>query len=166
VVIESTDIENMLHHNVDTLQDGIDRLFNERSELQRFVSRFKSSNRRYLQIRRMAEEVVDRLLAERKSLLTSAIIAVIEALRMNPDRYAIIYNSKYDNDNSTFDSSMGTTVTAIASSPSTSISTTKPHRNHYYNEYHEGILEIANSLLKILTNQMVNNTMVAAVKEQ
>ncbi|HEY6884350.1 MAG TPA: hypothetical protein VI278_09970, partial [Nitrososphaeraceae archaeon] len=143
---------------VDTLQDGIDRLFNERSELQRFVSRFKGSNRRYLQIRRMAEEVVDRLLAERKSLLTSAIIAVIEALRMNPDRYAIIYNSKYDNDNSIFDSSMGTAVTAIASSPSTSISTTKPHRNHYYNEYHEGILEIANSLLKILTNQMVNNT--------
>ena len=25
--------------------------------------------------------------------------------------------------------------------------TTKPHQNHYYNEYHECILEIANSLL-------------------
>jgi hypothetical protein len=34
---------------------------------------------------------------------------------MNPDRYAIIYNSKYDNNNSIFDSSMGTTVAAIAS---------------------------------------------------
>jgi hypothetical protein len=30
---------------------------------------------------------------------------------------------------------------------------------------YEGILEIANSLLKILLNQTVDNTMVAAVKE-
>jgi hypothetical protein len=33
----------------------------------------------------MAEEVVDRLLKERKWLLTSALIAVVEALRMNPE---------------------------------------------------------------------------------
>lgn len=52
----------------------------------------------YLQIKRMAEEIVDRLLAERKSLLTSALVAVVEALRMNPHRYAVIYNSKYDDD--------------------------------------------------------------------
>ena len=32
------------------------------------------------------------------------------------------------------------------------------------NEYHDGILEIANSLLKILTNQIGDKTMVAAVK--
>jgi hypothetical protein len=36
------------------------------------------------------------------------------------------------------DSSMGTTAAAIAPSFSTSTSTTKPHQNHYYNEYHEG----------------------------
>ena len=44
-------------------------------------------------------------------------------------------------------------------------SSTKVPQNYYYNEYYEGILEIANSLLKILANQMVDNTMVAvAVK--
>jgi hypothetical protein len=59
---------------------------------------------------------------------------------------------------------MGTTVATIASSPSTSTSTTKPHQNHYYNEYHEGILEIAKGFLNILLNQSVNKTMVAAVK--
>jgi hypothetical protein len=37
-------------------------------------------------------------------------------------------------------------------------------QNYYYNEHHEGILEIANSLLKILTNQIVDKTMVAVVK--
>jgi hypothetical protein len=39
-------------------------------------------------------------------------------------------------------------------------------QNYYYNEYHEGILDIANSLLKILTNQIVDKTMVAAVEEK
>ena len=61
---------------------------------QQFVSRFKNSNEKYLKIKSIAEEVVDRLLKERE--LTSALIAVVEALRMNPDRYAVIYNSKYD----------------------------------------------------------------------
>ena len=82
---------------------------------------------------------------------------------MNPDRYDVIYNSKYDNNDSVFDS-RSTASTAISSSHSHS--STKVHQNYYYNEYHEGILEIANSLLKILTNQMVDKTMVAAVKEK
>jgi len=56
---------------------------------------------------------------------------------------------------------MGTTAAAISSH-----STTKPYQNYYYNEYHEGILEIAKSFLKILLDPMVDNTMVAAVKEK
>ena len=31
---------------------------------------------------------------------TSALIAVVEALRLNPDRYAVIYNTKYDDNDS------------------------------------------------------------------
>jgi hypothetical protein len=77
----------------------------------------------YLQTRRIAEEVVDRLLAERKSLLNSALVAVVEALRMNPDRYAIIYNSKYDNNDTVSDSSG--TAEVISLPP-------KSHENYYY----------------------------------
>ena len=55
----------------------------------------------------------------------------------------------YDNNDSVFEDITG--VAALSSSHSS----TKVHENHYYNEYHEGILEIANSLLKILLNQMV-----------
>jgi hypothetical protein len=107
-------------------------------------------------------QVVDRLLKERKSLLTSALLAVVEALRMNPDRYAVIYNSKYDNNESFLDGSRGTTTGTISSA----FSTEPQNHNHYYNEYHEGILEIANSLLKMLLNQLVDTTMVATVKGQ
>jgi hypothetical protein len=68
---------------------------------------------------------------------------------MNPDKYAIIYNSKYDNNDNVFESI--TEAAAISSFPHSQ--STKVHQNYYYNEYHEGILEIANSFLKILTNQ-------------
>ena len=93
-------------------------------------------------------------------------MAVVEALRMNPDKYAIIYNSEYDDSDSVFDSSRDTNTAAAISPPYTSSTSTKPYQNRYYNEYHEGILEIANSLLKILTNQIVDKMMVAAVEEK
>jgi len=79
---------------------------------------------------------------------------------MNPDRYAVIYNSKYDNDDNVPNGS--TTTMPISSSHSNS--STKPYQNRYYNEYHEGTLELARGFLKILTNQLVDKTMVAAMK--
>jgi chorismate mutase len=118
-IAELTEVENMHQHNVDILQDDIEHLLSERSSLQQFVLRFKNSNEKYLKIKGIAEEVVDRLLKERKSLLSSALIAVVEALRMNPDRYAVIYNSKYDNNESFLDGSRGTTTGTISSAFST-----------------------------------------------
>jgi hypothetical protein len=53
--------------------------------LQQFVSRFKNSNNRSIQIE-VTEEVLDRRLVEYKSLLSSALVTVVEALRMNPDK--------------------------------------------------------------------------------
>ena len=135
------------------------------TQLQQFVFRFKDIDRRYLQIKSIAEQVVDRLLAERKSLLISALVAAVEALRMNPDRYAVIYDSKYDSDDNVSNSS-STTTAPVSSSRSTYSTFPKAYQNYYYNKYHEGILEIAKSLLKILTNQLVDKTMVAAVKSE
>jgi hypothetical protein len=58
---------------------------------------------------------------------------------------------------------MGSTAPGIASSLCTSASTTKPqNQNHYYNEYHGGLLEVENTFLKMLSRQMVDKTMVAA----
>ncbi|HET7391220.1 MAG TPA: hypothetical protein VFJ51_10385 [Nitrososphaeraceae archaeon] len=59
-------------------------------------------------------------MTDEETLLDLAPKAVIEALRMNPDRYAvIIYNSKYDNNNDNIiGSSASTTAAAISSSPS------------------------------------------------
>jgi chorismate mutase len=154
-IVELTEVENMLHQNVDTLQNDIDYLFNERRQLQQFVSRFKNGNDKYLKIKDVAEDHVNRLLTEQEPLLDLALKAVIEALRMNPDRYKIIYNSKYENNNDNiFDSS--TTPSAMRSSPIP--------QNRYHSEYHEGLLELAKGFFKGLLNQLVDKTMVAAVK--
>ncbi|MBV9179620.1 MAG: hypothetical protein JO297_21535 [Nitrososphaeraceae archaeon] len=118
-IIELTDTKNTLQQNFDMLADKVNDLYNEKSRLEEFVSSYKNTNRKYLKIRGIAEQIVNRLLAEQGPLLTSTIIAVVQALRVNPDKYDIIFdNSEYDNTN---------------------------------NEYHEGLLEVASSFLKILS---------------
>ena len=121
-------------------------LLNERRQLQQFVSRFKNSNEKYFKIKDLA------------------LNAVIEALRMNPDRYAVIYDSKYDSDDNVSNSS-STTTAPVSSSRSTYSTFPKAYQNYYYNEYHEGFLEIAKGFVKIMTNQLVDKTMVAAVQD-
>jgi len=147
-MLDLTEVENMHRRNVDTLQDDIDRLLNERRQLQQFVLRFRNSNEKYLKIKDAAEEQVNRLLTDEETLLDLALNAVIEALRMNPDRYKIIYDSKYDSDDNVSTSAF-----------------TKP-QDYYYDKYHEGLVELAKGFFNILSRQLVDNTMVAAVKEQ
>ena len=132
-IIELTDIEKLHKQNFDALTDKIYCLQNEKNKLEQFVFRFRNSNRKYLKIKSIAEEHVNRLLTEQGGLLTSALLAVVEALRMNPDRYAVIYNTIYDNDDSS--SSIATAI----SSPYP-----KPYQSHYYNEYHEGDSKVPN----------------------
>jgi len=83
---------------------------------------------------------------------------------MNPDRYAIIYDSKYDSDDNASNGS-STTTAPISSSSSTYSTFPKVYQNYYYNKYHEGILEIAKGLLNILSSQLVDKTVVTEVKE-
>jgi hypothetical protein len=80
----------MHQQNFDTLADKICDLQNQKHQLEQFVLRFKNSNKKYLKIKSIAEEIVNRLLAEEEPLLDLALKAVVEALRMNPDRYKII----------------------------------------------------------------------------
>jgi hypothetical protein len=88
-----------------------------------------------------------------------ALNAVIEALGMNPDRYAIICNSKYDDKDNVF----GSSTTTSEAVPHTHTSTFTKPQNYYYDKYHEGLVELAKGFLKILSSQLVDKTMVAAV---
>ncbi|MBV9175784.1 MAG: hypothetical protein JO297_01955 [Nitrososphaeraceae archaeon] len=55
-------------------------LYNEKWQVEQFVFRFKNGNRKYLMVRGIAEQII-RLLTEQGPLLTSAIMAVVHALR-------------------------------------------------------------------------------------
>ncbi|HEY5631579.1 MAG TPA: hypothetical protein VIR31_05590 [Nitrososphaeraceae archaeon] len=139
------------------MTEKVNDLYNEKCQLAQFVSRYKNANREYLEIRGIAEQIVNRLLAEQGALLTSAIMAVIQALRENPNRHDIIF------DNSEIGNGLGsgrdnTTSSFISPSyPST-------YQNHYSNEYLEGLLEVARVFFNILLNNLTEKTMVAAVK--
>jgi hypothetical protein len=55
---------NTLQQDFDALADKVSSLYNEKCELEQFVSRFKNGNREYLEIRGTAEQIVNRLLTE------------------------------------------------------------------------------------------------------
>ena len=142
---ELTDIEKLHQQNFDASTDKIYSLQNQKNKLEQFVFRFRNSNKKYLKIKSVAEEVVDRLLAEQGGLLTSALLAVVESLRLNPDRYAVIYNSKYDDN----DSGCSTAIVEVPySSSSSSPPYPKSYQNYYYNEYHEGIFRDSKNFLQ------------------
>ena len=101
-------------------------------------------------------------MTEEEPFLELALDAVIEALRMNPDMYKIIYNSKYDDKDNVF----GSSTTTSEAVPYTHTSTFTKPQNCYYKEYHEGLLELAKGFYEILLNQLVNKTMLAAIKEK
>ena len=60
-IIELTDIEKMHHQNFDALTDKIYSLQNEKNSLEQFVSRFRNSNKKYLEIKSIAEDHINRL---------------------------------------------------------------------------------------------------------
>jgi chromosome segregation ATPase len=111
-IVELTEVENMLHQNVDTLQSDIDCLLNERSQLQQFVSTFKNSDRRYLLIKSAAGEHVNRLLREQESLLDLALKAVIDTTTSGSKTFSNLLSSSPDNtvNNSPVDNSGDTTT--------------------------------------------------------
>jgi prefoldin subunit 5 len=155
-ITELTETEAMYSSNCETLQNEIEHLYNEKCQLEQFVSRFRNTNRKYLKIKSIAEEYVNKLLADQEPLLDLALNAVIEALRMAHDRYAIIYNTKYDNNVFVSNNNNGT-VAAVSYSPNL-------YQNYYYKEYREGIIEIAKTFFNNTLDQLVDKTMVAAEK--
>ena len=57
--VELTQTHNTVQQNFDTLTDKVDDLYNEKCQLEQFVSRYKNGNREYLEIRGVAEQIVN-----------------------------------------------------------------------------------------------------------
>ena len=72
------------------LQQDIEYYINQKEQQIAFVEGFKRSNKKYGKIRAIAEEHIDRFLSDRKALVSAAVLAVIEALRMHPNKHRMI----------------------------------------------------------------------------
>jgi chromosome segregation ATPase len=72
------------------LEQDIGYYNNQKQQLIAFVEGFKGSNKKYSKIRAIAEEHIYRFLADQKILVSAAVLATIEALRMHPNKHRII----------------------------------------------------------------------------
>jgi tryptophanyl-tRNA synthetase len=126
-------------------------LNNHKEQLEDFVASFKTGDKKYLEIKGIAQEHVNYLLTERKTLLTIAIIAVIEALKMNPDTYTTIFvdSNKEDmwNDSDSF----------------ASMYLKEAFSNYQTNQARDAIVvKIAEAFCNRLSTVLVNETMTSA----
>jgi transposase len=132
-------------------KEEIQYLNYKKEQLQDFVTRFKNGNKKYLEIKGIAQEHVNYLLTQRKRMLTVTIIAVIEALKMNPDMYMTIFvdSNKDDtlNDSNSF-------VSMYLKGAFSNYETKQA--------YNAIVVEIAEAFCNRLSTVLVNETMTSA----
>jgi chromosome segregation ATPase len=113
-------------------------LNNEISRLEAIISRFKNNKEKYLKIQQTVENKVRSVLTDGKVLLQFALASVIEAIRINPDKYNNLLFS---------DTSSSTAMPAQQSSLL------------HVKDYMEKVLEKANRLYDTVQNHLTNSIM-------
>ena len=82
------------------LQQDIGYYINQKEQLIAFVEGFKKSNKKYGKLRAIAQEHIKSFLADQKIMISAAVLAVLEGLRMHPNKHSIICSNdgNYDSD--------------------------------------------------------------------
>jgi DNA-binding CsgD family transcriptional regulator len=135
----------------DARKEDIQYLNHEKAQLQHSVTNFKTGNKGYLEIKGIVQEHVNYLLTQRKTILTIAIVAVIEALKMNLDTYMTIFVD------SNKDEMLNDSNSIL------SIYLKEAFSNYQTNQAHNAIVaEIAEAFCNRLSTVLVNETMTSA----
>jgi transposase len=80
------------------LQQDIGYYINQKEQLIAFVEGFKRSNKKYSKVRAIVEEHINNFLSDQKILVSAAVHAAIEALRIHPNKHRIICSNDGDYD--------------------------------------------------------------------
>jgi hypothetical protein len=72
------------------LQQEIGYYIKQKQQLIAFIEAFKRSNKKYSKVRAVAKEHLNNFLMDQKILVSAAVLAVIEALRIHPNKPTII----------------------------------------------------------------------------
>jgi regulator of replication initiation timing len=139
------------------LQQDIGYYINEKLQLIAFVEGFKRSNKKYGKVRAIAEEHINNFLSDQKILVSAAVHAVIEALRMHPNKHRIICSndSNYDSDSNT-----------ISNHPITVLSEVQSNYSHDDNGVADMTIvsDTANTLYDRILKWLVEKTITSAVR--
>jgi hypothetical protein len=115
------------------------------------LENIKNNDKDYQKIEQVAEQKANDILNNRKAVVLAAVIAVLEALRNQPDKQQLlIYDSFYPlNNNGAAD-----TLTKMMSS-----SAANPENHLSMSFHHKEILKMAEELYDELLKAAVNNTL-------
>jgi transcriptional regulator len=152
------DLKRLEQSHSDTcsrLQQDMRYYINEKEQIIASVEGFKRSNKKYGKVRAIAEEHIDRFLSDRKALVSAAVLAVIEALRMHPNKHRMICCNDGNNSNS---NEMSNDSLAVL---------LEPESNYSYNDNEVSDIAIvsdtANALYDRILKWLAEKTIASAV---
>jgi chromosome segregation ATPase len=99
-IVELKKLERSHSEACSRLQQDIGYHIDQKQQIIAFIEGFKRSDKKYSKIRARAEEHINSFLADQKILVSAAVLGVIEALRMHPNKHTIICcnDGSYNND--------------------------------------------------------------------
>jgi hypothetical protein len=141
-------VEQSLIESCNGLRQNIQYLENEQERLETFTETYKRTDKKYCKIKKIARGYINSFLTDRRILVSAAVIAVIEALKMNPDKHQMICNN---------DSAMS----------NESYSTLPELHTSTYDEYsnHKIVLDTAHALYNRLVKWFGEKTLDSAIAE-
>jgi hypothetical protein len=115
------------------------------------LENIKNNSKDYQQIERLAEQKANDILANKKAVVLAAVIAVLEALRNQPDKQQLlIYDSFYPLNNKRAADILAKMMSSSAANPEKNYLSMSFH--------HKEILKIAEELYDDLLKVVVDNT--------
>ena len=89
-IVDLKKLEQSHSETCSRLQQDIGYYIDQKQQLIAFVEGFKRSDKKYSKVRAMAKQHINSFLADQKILVSAAVLGVIEALRMHPNKHRII----------------------------------------------------------------------------
>jgi exonuclease VII small subunit len=86
-------LKQSYNESCNALIQNIEYLENEQKRLETFVETYKRTDKKYDKIKKIAEDHISSFLTNRQALVSAAVIAVSEALKMHPNKHYIICNT-------------------------------------------------------------------------
>jgi peptidoglycan hydrolase CwlO-like protein len=134
----------------------LEGLRQQSARLETFVYNYKNNNEKYIELIKSIENKLQDLLSEKKAFLKLAIFSLIQSMRSNPEKYSALVYHNNDNQNSISSTSKYNSNSLDIKGSSRQVILPPPPYDEYIIEGYKAIvLEDAEKLYNILTDQLL-----------